>query len=114
MRLIKKIVNYILWTVAGLFLLVTILLHIPYVQGIVGSEIASALAGKLGTRVEIGRVDVGFLNRLVIDDVHIYDQQHKPMLFATRLAAKRGYHPTPRKTHFHLVGAALRCRRQYV
>lgn len=88
MRLIKKIVNYILWTVAGLFLLVTILLHIPYVQGIVGSEIASALAGKLGTRVEIGRVDIGFLNRLVIDDVHIYDQQHKPMLFATRLAAK--------------------------
>ena len=72
----------------ALFVLVTVVLHIPFVQNIVGSEVASALAGKLGTRVEVGRVDVGFLNRVIVDNVRIYDQKHKKLLFATRVAAK--------------------------
>lgn len=77
MRIIRKVINYIIWTVVALFVLVTVVLHIPFVQNIVGSEVASALAGKLGTRVEVGRVDVGFLNRVIVDDVRIYDQKHR-------------------------------------
>ncbi len=83
----RKVINVILWSVAALYFAVIILLHIPAIQNFTGAEVASALSKKLGTKVEVGRVDLGFLNRVVIDDVRIYDQQHKKMLCATRMSA---------------------------
>lgn len=88
MQQIRKFINYIIWTVVTLFIVITVLLHIPFFQEAVGSEVASALSDKLGTKVKVGRVDIGFLNRVIIDNVRIYDQNNKSMLYATRLAAK--------------------------
>ncbi len=45
---------------------------------------------KLGTEVTVGKVDLGLLNRVIIDDVEIYDQQGEKMFTATRLSAKVG------------------------
>ena len=53
-----------------------------------GHQTASALSKKLGTQVEVGKVDIGLLNRVIIDDFELYDQQDKKMLSATRLSAK--------------------------
>lgn len=64
------------------------LLHIPAVQRIVASETAEALSEKLGTKVSIGNVNLGFLNRAIIDDVIILDQQHHDMFLCHRLSAK--------------------------
>ena len=88
MKHIKHIVNGIIWTVAGLYIILIILLHIPTVQGFIGNEVSDALAKKLGTKVAIGRVDLGFLNRLIIDDVSIQDQTGGMMLEAKRISAK--------------------------
>ena len=77
-----------IWTVVSLYLLIAVMLHIPYIQGSVASAVASVLASTLNTRVEIGRVDLGFLNRLVIDNTTIYDQGGKPMVSAARLAVR--------------------------
>ena len=60
----------------------------PQVQRFIGSKVASELSEKLGTEVSIGRVDLGFLNRIIIDDVCIYDQQKKKMLQVARLSAR--------------------------
>ncbi|MBQ7421227.1 MAG: translocation/assembly module TamB domain-containing protein [Prevotella sp.] len=65
-----------------------VLLHVPVVQELAGSQVGNALGKKLGTSVQIGRVDLGFLNRIVVDDVLIYDQANKKMLQASRLSAK--------------------------
>ena len=65
-----------------------ILLHVPAVQQYMGHQTASALSKKLGTQVEVGKVDIGLLNRVIIDDFELYDQQDKKMLSATRLSAK--------------------------
>ena len=78
----------ILWTVVSLYLLIAVLLHIPYIQGAMASGVASVLASTLDTRVEIGRVDLGFLNRIVIDNTTIYDQGGQPMVRAARLAVR--------------------------
>lgn len=88
MKQFRKFINIIICTMVALFLTVTVVFHIPFVQNIVANEVASVLAKKLGTKIEIGRVDLGMLNRLVIDDVHIYDQKMEPMLLASRLSAK--------------------------
>ncbi|MGN1229493.1 MAG: translocation/assembly module TamB domain-containing protein [Prevotella sp.] len=72
----------------SLYLLIAVMLHIPYIQGAIASAVAQALASTLNTRVEIGRVDLGFLNRIVIDNTTIYDQGGQPMMRAARLAVR--------------------------
>ena len=60
----------------------------PQVQRFIGSKVASELSEKLGTEVSIGRVDLGFLNRIIIDDVLILDQRKQELLKASRISAK--------------------------
>ena len=88
MKWIKYIFNICFWTVVSLYLLIAVMVHIPYVQQSLASGVASVISSKLNTRVEIGRVDLGFLNRLVIDNTTIYDQGGKPMVRAARLAVR--------------------------
>ena len=77
-----------IWTLASLYLLLMVLLHIPAVQGFIGSQVSCSLGKMLGTEVQVGRVDLGFLNRIIIDDVVIYDQSHRKMIQASRLSGK--------------------------
>lgn len=88
MKWIKYIFNVCFWTVVSLYLLIAVMVHIPYVQQSLASGVASVISSKLNTRVEIGRVDLGFLNRLVIDNTTIYDQGGKPMVRAARMAVR--------------------------
>ena len=62
--------------------------HIPTAQQFIGSKISDVAGQKLGTQVSIGRVDLGFLNRIIVNDVLIYDQQRKEMVRIARLSAK--------------------------
>ena len=73
------------------YLAIVVLLHIPAIQGLVGASVGKALSKKLGTTVAVGRVNLGFLNRIIIDDVLILDQQKKEMLRTARLSAKFDY-----------------------
>ena len=72
----------------GLYVLIMIGVELPAVQRFMGNTIAGALEQKLGTKVSVGRVNLGLLNRIIIDDILIYDQQQKEMLRANRLSAK--------------------------
>ncbi len=85
---VKHIINGTIWTIVGLYVVLLVLLHVPVVQRFIGDGVSSALSDKFGTKVEIGRVDLGFLNRIIIDDVMMQDQQHKQMIRASRLSAK--------------------------
>ena len=51
------------------YLLLIVLLHLPPVQAFLGSNVAGALAQKFGTQVSIGKINLGFFNRIIIDDV---------------------------------------------
>ncbi|HAT60949.1 MAG TPA: hypothetical protein DCS83_00140, partial [Prevotella sp.] len=64
------------------------LLQIPVVQGEVGNTIANVMSRKFGTKVLIGKVDLGLFNRLIIDDVLMYDQHGEHLLEASRLSVK--------------------------
>lgn len=64
------------------------MLHVPYIQSSIASKVADLLAETLNTRVEIGRIDLGLLNRIVIDNTTIYDQEGKTMVKAARLAVR--------------------------
>ncbi|MBQ2200542.1 MAG: hypothetical protein II415_09620, partial [Bacteroidaceae bacterium] len=48
---------------------------------------ANALSEKLGTEVTVGNVNLGFLNRLIIDDIYAEDLEGRPMLKVARTSA---------------------------
>lgn len=50
--------------------------------------LAARLSDYLKTEIRIGRTDIGLLNRIIVDDVLIMDQQQDTLLRAARLSAK--------------------------
>lgn len=91
LHLLKKfghIINTIVLALTGLYLFIVIMGNIPMVQLLVGSKLASAMATKFATEVHIGKVNIGFFNRIIIDDVSILDQNGKHLLRSSRMSAK--------------------------
>ena len=77
----------LVWAVLGLYLVFMVVVNIPAVQAYLGHQASQLLAGKLGTSVSVGSVEIGLLNHLTFNDVLIRDQQGKDMLKARRLSA---------------------------
>ncbi len=50
------------------------LLNIPYIQQKLSAIVAEELSRTLNTEVHIGNLDMGLLNRILLDDVLINDQ----------------------------------------
>ncbi|WP_308224319.1 translocation/assembly module TamB domain-containing protein [uncultured Prevotella sp.] len=84
----KRIINITIWTLIGLYTAIIILLHIPSIQTYIGGCVADALCEKFGTKVKVGRVDLGFINRLILDDSYMQDKNGKQMLRVSRISVK--------------------------
>ena len=65
-----------------------LLVQLPPVQRWIGGRVASALSQTLQTKVEIGSVDIGLFNRVVVNNLRIEDQAHQPFINAERVAGK--------------------------
>ena len=86
--MLKRIINITIWTLLGLYFAIVVLLHIPFVQTFIGERVSDALCEKFGTKVNVGRVDLGFANRLIVDNTLMYDQRGKQMLRVARISVK--------------------------
>lgn len=84
----KRIINITIGFVLVMYLIVVVMLHVPMVQHSLGTYVSQVLEDKIGTHVSVGRIDLGFFNRLIIDDVHLTDQAGAPLLDAKRLSVK--------------------------
>lgn len=86
-----KIMTYWLSTLALVLiilpLLLSMLLSINGVQNFVVSRLTASVSRKLGTRVEIGRVDIGLFRRLKAEGVYVEDLQGDTLLYASSLSA---------------------------
>ncbi len=88
MNTLKHILSGVIWSLAALYFTVMTLTHLPLVQTHLASKVAREVSMKLGTRVTVNRVNLGFLNRIIIDDVIIFDQRNECMLRIGRLSVK--------------------------
>lgn len=77
-----------MWIIFSIYALSIVLLNIPAIQNYCAIQTSHVLEKKLGTKVHIGRINVGLLNRIIIDDVRIDDQNHRKMLSSHRVSAK--------------------------
>ena len=93
MKKVKHIINWLLWSLLALHILLLVAIHIPFVQSFIGEQTASVLSEILGTQVSLGRVEIGFPNRIILDQVNIMDQSNEEMLHAGRLTAKIDFLP---------------------
>ncbi len=65
-----------------------VLLNIPYVQQKIALLVSMELGSLLHTEVSVKRVNLGLFNRIIVDDIHIADQQRDTLLEIPRLSAK--------------------------
>ena len=93
LKIFKHILRWTIWSIVAIYALTMLAVHMPQTQEFLGRKISALLAEKLNTEVRIGNVNLGFLNRIIIDDVLIYDQAHKEMLRVGRLSTKIEYLP---------------------
>ena len=88
MKLLKRFVSYTIWGVILLNVALMAVSYIPQTQDFLGRKVAGAISDKLGTHVTVGRIDLGFFNRVIIDNVCIEDQQQQDMLRVGRLSVR--------------------------
>ncbi len=77
-----------IWSLVALYLMFILLTHLPVTQGAIGRYASSLLSDELQTEVKVGNVNLGFLNRIIIDDVVIEDQRGEELLKVGRLATR--------------------------
>ena len=77
-----------MWSLLALYLLLMLVTRLAPCQRYLGRQAAVLLSQKLGTGVQVGRIDLGFLNRVIIDDLTLYDQQGRKMLTVARASAR--------------------------
>lgn len=87
-RKLKKTVRWVLGIILSLYIGTILLLNIPYVQRQMSVLVANELSDVLGTQLTIGRINMGLLNRIIVDDLLLNDQSGKEMLKVSRLSAK--------------------------
>ena len=88
MKILKRTLQWLTGIVLGLYLSAMVMLNIPAVQRYAAGGIASLLSSILETRVDIGRVNISWNARIIIDDLRIEDHQGMDALTATRVGAR--------------------------
>lgn len=107
MHKLKHIINGFVWTVVILYFSIIAAVHLPFVQSWLGEAVSGAIGQKLGTKASVECIDIGFLNRIIVDGVTIYDQSGKRMLKASRVAAKLDYYELVRNGRIFISSAQL-------
>ena len=87
-KTIKKTVRWIIGTLLFTYAATILLLNIPFIQQRLAVLVAHELSSTLNTNVSIGKIDMGLLNRIIIDDLWLEDQNNDEMLKVARVSAK--------------------------
>ena len=66
---------------------IVLLFSLPFMQSALAGWTANILTEQLKSKIEIGSVNLGFLNRVVVNDMTIYEPDGKKMASIARVAA---------------------------
>ena len=93
MKVFKWVISIVLWTVIALNVIFFSVTRLPMTQRFIGEKVAGFVSDLIGSQVSIGRVDVGLLNRIIIDNLVIHDQNQQEMIRAARVSVKMDIMP---------------------
>ncbi|MBY8961440.1 translocation/assembly module TamB domain-containing protein [Flavobacterium sp. D11R37] len=80
-----KVLLWIIGSVIGLFLLIVLLLQVPYVQNLVKDKAVSYLEDKIGTEVQIGRIEIGLPKKVILEGIYFESQEGDTLLAGEKL-----------------------------
>lgn len=86
-RTVKRTIIILLYSLVALYLGVVTMLNIPYFQRKMTVIVTQQLEEFLDTKLTIGRIDIGLMNRIIIDRLEVKDQRNKPLLGIPRFSA---------------------------
>lgn len=80
--------RWVIGIILGVYIGTIVLLNIPFIQRSMTSFVEKELSQVLNTQLSIEKIDIGLLNRIIIDDLLVDDQSGREMLKIARLSAK--------------------------
>ena len=86
MKVVRHIILFLVWTVVSIYFAIYLLPRLPFVQSALSDVMQDAIEQNIGTRASVGRIDVRFPDRVVADDVTLFDRNGKEMLHAGRVS----------------------------
>ena len=86
MKRLRKTINITFWALVAIYFAAIATLQLPPVKEMIGRWVSNAVSSKIGSKVEVGSVDLGLPNRVIIDNVKIYDQKDSLMIASPRLS----------------------------
>ncbi|MEZ7504844.1 translocation/assembly module TamB domain-containing protein [Flavobacterium sp. Arc2] len=81
-----KIIQWTIGTILLLFLLVLVLIQIPYVQNFAKDKAVVYIQDKIKTKVTIKKIDIGFPKRIILEGVYFEGLGKDTLLSANKLA----------------------------
>jgi hypothetical protein len=81
-----KVIAWIIGSIIGLFLLITILIQIPAIQNFAKNKAVSFLEDKIKTKVEIGKIEIGLPKKIVLENIYFESQQKDTLLAGKKIA----------------------------
>src|SRR5690606_4785635 len=88
-KYIRKGIKVILWIIGsliGLFLLIVLLIQIPYFQNIIKDKAVTYLEKKIGTDVDVNKIEIGLPKKIILEGVYFEDQQGDTLLAGEKLS----------------------------
>ncbi|MBR5613137.1 MAG: translocation/assembly module TamB, partial [Bacteroidaceae bacterium] len=87
-RRFKYFFRIFIWGFLAIHIGILVFLNLPFVQEKLSSILSKELSKLLQTEVTVGHVDVGLLNRIIVEDILLEDRQGEEMLKVARLSAR--------------------------
>lgn len=82
-----KITFKVFLGIVGVLLLIAVLVQTPPVQNFARKKVQAWLQNKLGTRIEIGRLRIGFPSSVVLEKIYVEDKTKDTLLYGGRIKA---------------------------
>ena len=87
LKRLEKILVNVVGTIVAIYAAIVLLFSLPFMQRALANWTADLLSEQLGSKVEIGSVNLGFLNRVIINDLTLYEPNGKKMASIARASA---------------------------
>ena len=87
MKRLEKILVRLVGTIVALYATIVLLFSLSFMQERLAIWTAGILSEQLKSKVEIGSVNLGFFNRVIINDVVVYEPSGKKMANIARVSA---------------------------
>ena len=87
----EKVLIHITGWALGVYAMVILLFSLPVMQNKLADWTADALSNQINSKVEIGSINVGFLNKVIANDLKIYEPSGKKMATIARMSASLNF-----------------------